>query len=95
MGLDDVLVGLAPGPVERLNRAVAVATVHGPKAGLAEVHTLTGELRGHRLDAVRGHLLERAGAPEATRAAYESAAAQTLSLSEQRYLRSRAARLGD
>ncbi|CCK27500.1 hypothetical protein BN159_3121 [Streptomyces davaonensis JCM 4913] len=93
LGLYDVLVGLVPGPVERLNRAVAVAMVRGPAAGLAEVDALEGEL-GHRRDAVRGHLLERAGAYEEARAAYESAAEQTMSLPEQRYLRGRAARLG-
>lgn len=92
LGLYDVLVGLVPGPVERLNRAVAVAMVRGPEAGLAEVDALAGEL-GHRRDAVRGHLLERAGAHDEARAAYESAAAQTMSLPEQRYLRGRAARL--
>ncbi|MFH9065228.1 RNA polymerase sigma factor [Streptomyces coeruleorubidus] len=95
LGLYDVLVSLVPGPVERLNRAVAVAMVHGPHAGLAQLDTLSGDLKGHRLNAVRGHLLERAGEPEAARAAYESAAAQTLSLPEQRYLRARAARLLD
>ncbi|MGW3290746.1 RNA polymerase sigma factor [Streptomyces sp. NPDC001002] len=93
LGLYEVLVRLVPGPVERLNRAVAVAMVDGPHAGLAELTVLEGEL-GHRPDAVRGHLLERAGAYEEARAAYESAAGQTLSLPEQRYLRARAARLG-
>ncbi|MFE6621810.1 RNA polymerase sigma factor [Streptomyces sp. NPDC057740] len=94
LGLYDVLVRLVPGPVERLNRAVAVAMVHGPRAGLAELVELEGELSaGHRLDAVRGHLLERAGAHDQARAAYEAAAARTLSLPEQRYLRARAARL--
>ncbi|MDH6219971.1 RNA polymerase sigma factor [Streptomyces pseudovenezuelae] len=93
LGLYEVLVRLVPGPVERLNRAVAVAMVDGPHAGLAEIDVLEGEL-GHRPDAVRGHLLERAGAYEKARAAYESAAGQTLSLPEQRYLRARAARLG-
>ncbi|WP_030594341.1 RNA polymerase sigma factor [Streptomyces fulvoviolaceus] len=92
LGLYDVLVRLVPGPVERLNRAVAVAMVHGPEAGLAELDGLAGEL-GHRLDAVRGHLLERAGSYDEARAAYESAAAKTLSLPEQRYLQRRAARL--
>ncbi|WP_328873779.1 sigma-70 family RNA polymerase sigma factor [Streptomyces sp. NBC_00287] len=92
LGLYDVLVGLVPGPVERLNRAVAVAMVRGPEAGLREVEALEGEL-GHRRDAVRGHLLERAGAYDEACAAYESAAAQTMSLPEQRYLRGRAARL--
>ncbi|GAB3007561.1 sigma factor-like helix-turn-helix DNA-binding protein [Streptomyces pseudoechinosporeus] len=96
LGLYDVLVHLVPSPVERLNRAVALAMVHGPKAGLAELDALTPELAtGHRLDAVRAHLLERAGDPEAARAAYESAATKTLSLPEQRYLRARAARLQD
>ncbi|TVL90436.1 RNA polymerase sigma factor [Streptomyces sp. SAJ15] len=93
LGLYDVLVRLVPGPVERLNRAVAVAMVHGPRAGLAELNSLEGEMKGHRLDAVRGHLLERTGETEAARAAYESAAAQALSLPEQRYLQARAARL--
>ncbi|MEU8578837.1 RNA polymerase sigma factor [Streptomyces asoensis] len=96
LGLYDVLVHLVPSPVERLNRAVAIAMVHGPKAGLAELDALAPELTtGHRLDSVRAHLLERAGDPEAARAAYESAAAKTLSLPEQRYLRARAARLDD
>ncbi|MFI7409184.1 RNA polymerase sigma factor [Streptomyces sp. NPDC049627] len=94
LGLYDVLVRLVPGPVERLNRAVAVAMVRGPRAGLAELAGLEDELgAGHRLDAVRGHLLERAGARDEARAAYESAAAKTLSLPEQRYLHARAARL--
>ena len=92
LGLYDVLVRLVPGPVELLNRAVAVAMVHGPAAGLVEVDALEGEL-GHRRDAVRAHLLERAGSYDEARAAYESAAAQTLSLPEQRYLHARAARL--
>ncbi|GAA2631524.1 RNA polymerase sigma factor [Streptomyces vastus] len=96
LGLYDILVHLVPSPVERLNRAVAVAMVHGPMAGLDELASLEGELAsGHRLDAVRAHLLERAGDPAAARAAYESAAAKTLSLPEQRYLQARAARLGD
>ncbi|MER8008828.1 sigma-70 family RNA polymerase sigma factor [Streptomyces sp. NPDC094149] len=91
LGLYEVLVRQVPGPVERLNRAVALAMVDGPCAGLAEL-ALLGPAPGHRLDAVRGHLLERAGAHEEARAAYEAAAAKTLSLPEQRYLRQRAAR---
>ncbi|MCX5423550.1 RNA polymerase sigma factor [Streptomyces sp. NBC_00078] len=92
LGLYEVLVRLVPGPVERLNRTVAVAMVDGPEAGLAELDLLEPQL-GHRLDAVRGHLLERAGDHEQARCAYESAAAATLSLPEQRYLQGRAARL--
>ncbi len=47
----------------------------------------------HRLDAVRGHLLELAGDPTGARAAYERAARMTASIPEQRYLALRAARL--
>ncbi|MFE2536440.1 RNA polymerase sigma factor [Streptomyces sp. NPDC059371] len=94
LGLYDLLVRRVPGPVEHLNRAVAVAMVHGPRAALAELDRLEGEsAAGHRLDAVRGHLLERAGEPDAAREAYASAAAKTLSLPERRYLEVRAARL--
>jgi predicted RNA polymerase sigma factor len=92
LGLYDVLVRLVPGPVEGLNRAVAVAMVHGPRAGLTELDRIDGEV-GHRSQAVRAHLLERAGDHAAARAAYAAAAAATLSLPEQRYLRDRAARL--
>lgn len=94
LGLYDLLVRRVPGPVEHLNRAVAVAMVHGPRAALAELDRLEGEsAAGHRLDAVRAHLLERAGDPDAAREAYASAAAKTLSLPERRYLEVRAARL--
>ncbi|MFG2310071.1 RNA polymerase sigma factor [Streptomyces sp. NPDC048566] len=94
LGLYDVLVRQFPGPVEHLNRAVAVAMVHGPRAALAELDRLQdAAAAGHRLDAVRGHLLERAGDGAGARAAYASAAARTLSLPERRYLEARAARL--
>lgn len=94
LALYDVLVQIAPEPMAELSRAVAVAMVHGPRAGLAEVDTLADRLAGHhRLDAVRAHLLERAGDTEGARAAYRSAASGTLSLPEARYLHSRADRL--
>ena len=51
-------------PVVRLNRAVAVAMVEGPDAGLALVDELaaSGPLaRSHRVHAVRAHLLEQKG----------------------------------
>jgi predicted RNA polymerase sigma factor len=70
--------------------------VHGPEAGLRQLVAAEAEpaLAGHhRLDAVRAHLLELAGDREAARAAYRQAARRTLSLAEQRYLESRAARL--
>ncbi|MFD0416075.1 RNA polymerase sigma factor [Streptomyces sp. NPDC127108] len=94
LALYDILVRRAPEPMAELGRAVAVAMVHGPSAGLGELASLEEKLAGHhRLEAVRGHLLERAGAPEAARAAYQLAAQRTLSRPEIRYLQMRAARL--
>ncbi|MFI6598193.1 RNA polymerase sigma factor [Nonomuraea sp. NPDC050536] len=92
LGLYDLLEHIAPGPMVTLNRVVALAMVEGPEAGLAELSRV--ELQEHyRVHAVRAHLLELAGTPEAARGAYEQAARGTLSLPEQRYLRARAARL--
>ena len=96
LALYEVLERVSPGPVVTLNRAVAVAMVHGPRAGLAVLGTVDDDERmahNHRLDAVRGHLLEMAGEPTAARDAYLRAARMTASLPEQRYLGLRAARL--
>ncbi|MGW6716265.1 RNA polymerase sigma factor [Streptomyces globisporus] len=98
LALYDLLVRRSPDPAAALGRAVAVAMVHGPRAGLTEVDALakasgaSGQ-QNHRLDAVRGHLLERAGEHDDARTAYRAAADATLSEPEARYLRRRAGRL--
>jgi RNA polymerase sigma-70 factor, ECF subfamily len=71
-----VLMQIAPGPVVALNRAVAVAMAHGPRAGLAGLVPLAEPLAAyHPFHAARAELLRRAGdAPEAARA-YERAIA--------------------
>jgi RNA polymerase sigma factor (sigma-70 family) len=91
-----VLERLSPGPVVTLNRAVALAMVEGPRAGLVLLDTVAGDerlVRNHRLAAVRAHLLELAGETRAARDAYLDAARLTASLPERRYLTLRAARL--
>jgi RNA polymerase sigma factor (sigma-70 family) len=96
LALYDVLEQVSPGPIVTLNRAVAVAMVNGPRAGLAVLGTLDADERmehNHRLEAVRGHLLELAGDSVAAREAYRRAARMTASIPEQRYLALRAARL--
>jgi RNA polymerase sigma factor (sigma-70 family) len=96
VGLYEVLEVISPGPVITLNRAVAVAMVDGPRAGLALLGTLHNDERmthTHRLEAVRAHLLEMAGDSVAARESYQSAARMTASLTEQRYLTLRAAKL--
>ncbi|GAA2601508.1 sigma factor-like helix-turn-helix DNA-binding protein [Actinomadura fulvescens] len=98
LGLYDVLTTIAPGPMVTLNRIVAVAMVHGPETGLAQLAVAEADpsLAGHhRTQAVRAHLLELAGDHQAARVAYELAAGRTLSIPEQRYLHSRAARLAE
>jgi RNA polymerase sigma factor (sigma-70 family) len=96
LALYEALERVSPGPVVTLNRAVAVAMVHGPRAGLALLGTIEADDRmtqTHRLDAVRGHLLELTGEVEAARDAYRRAARRTASLPERRYLALQAARL--
>ncbi|QXV58958.1 RNA polymerase sigma factor [Amycolatopsis sp. TNS106] len=96
LALYDVLEKVSPGPVVTLNRAVAVAEVNGPEAGLELLATLDGDSRmdqTHRLDSVRGHLLELAGDTGAAREAYLRAAGKTASEPEKRYLTRRAERL--
>jgi RNA polymerase sigma factor (sigma-70 family) len=97
LALYEVLDRLAPNPMATLNRAVAVAEVHGPEAGLELLATLDADDRvagHHRLLAVRAHLLELTGDLDAARAGYRAAARRTTSIPEQRYLDGRAARLG-
>ena len=98
LALYDVLTRVAPGPMVTLSRAVALAMVHGPTAGLALLGTLDSNDRTahrHRLEAVRAHLLEQAGDTGAARQSYLRAARLTASLPEQRYLHVRAAGLGE
>jgi RNA polymerase sigma factor (sigma-70 family) len=96
LALYHILEQIAPSPMVTLNRAVAVAMVHGPQAGLDLLGPLDADDRlakHHRLDAVRAHLLEIAGDYAAARSSYRTAARRTTSLPEQRYLEARAARL--
>ena len=96
LALYEVLERIAPSAVVTLNRAVAVAMVKGPLAGLALLGTLDADGRmahNHRLEAVRAHLLERAGELVAARDSYRKAARMTASIPEQRYLAMKAAHL--
>jgi RNA polymerase sigma factor (sigma-70 family) len=95
LALYTVLLRMSANPMVALNHAIATAMVHGPAAGLERLaHLQNGPLRGHyRLDAVRGHLLERLGDRASARAAYVAAAGRTASLPERDYLLMRAGRL--
>jgi RNA polymerase sigma factor (sigma-70 family) len=94
LALYGVLERWQANPMVTLNRAVALAMVEGPRAGLALLDTLDGRLAGHyRLSAVRGHLLELAGDREAALAQLRAAAKGSPSVPEQRYLFTEIARL--
>ena len=96
LALYGVLERMSTSPMVLLNQAIAAAMVHGPAAGLERLEALDarGALAGHyRVDAVRAHLLERAGEPARAIPLYRSAAARTASVPERDYLLLRAARL--
>jgi RNA polymerase sigma factor (sigma-70 family) len=96
LALYGVLERVSGSPLVTLNRAVAVAMVHGPAAGLSLLAAVEsdGRLAGyHRLFAARAHLLELAGDRAAAAENYRAAASRTTSLPERHYLTIRAARL--
>ena len=85
-------------PMARLSHAIALAMVHGPAHGLAAIEALAKDprIQGHyRLDAVRGHLHERAGDTANAIAAYHRAANATTNTAERDYLMLQAARLAE
>jgi predicted RNA polymerase sigma factor len=93
LALYGLLEQLSPGPVVTLNRAVALAMVEGPAAGLAVLDGLEQDkrlARHHRLHAVRAHLLEMAGETEKARDSYLLASRLTTSIPEQDHLRRKA-----
>lgn len=96
LALYGLLKRMADNPMVALSHAIAAAMVHGPSAGIALIEALDADARiaGHyRLDAVRGHLFERAGDRDAAVRHYLAAAGKTASRPERDYLTMKAARL--
>ncbi|KAB1916357.1 RNA polymerase sigma factor [Micromonospora sp. AMSO31t] len=88
LALYDQLLALAPTPVVALNRAVAVAEVHGPAVALAALEDV--DLPGyHRLPATRAELLARLGRDAEARAAYDQAMALATNETERSHLQAR------
>ncbi|HEX4212884.1 MAG TPA: sigma-70 family RNA polymerase sigma factor [Candidatus Dormibacteraeota bacterium] len=91
--LYDQLLADAPTPVAALNRAVAVAEVEGPDAGLALVDGI--DLPGyHVLHAIRADLLRRLRRDGEAAAAYEAAITATDNAAERSFLSRRLGELG-
>jgi len=83
---------LTPTPIVALNRAVAVAEVHGPAAALAAVEEL--DIPGyHLLPATRADLLARLGRTDEAVAAYAEAITLATNDTERAFLETRRADL--
>ena len=92
-----VLAHIAPSPVVRLNRAVAVGMAEGPERGLELADQLQNEpaLAGYpQLPAVRATFLQRLGHLEQARAEFERAAVRTDNADERRLYLEQAQSIG-
>ncbi|HEX6403051.1 MAG TPA: RNA polymerase sigma factor [Pseudonocardiaceae bacterium] len=92
LALYDQLLHHTPTPIVALNRAVAVAEVHGPALALATIESL--DLPGyHLLPATRANLLARLGRSTEALAAYDEAIALATNHTERTFLQNRRSRL--
>ena len=90
--LYDMLLHLAPSPVTRLHRAIAVRYATGPQVAMAELDDLTEVLGEYYLyHATRADLLRELGHPGQARAADRRALELTANPAEQAVLRQRLA----
>lgn len=96
LALYEVLLEVSDSPMARLSRAIALAMVSGPAAGLSALDALAADPRlqdSHRLASARAHLLERSGDSAGAIDCYRRAADRTTSTVERNYLLLQAARL--
>jgi RNA polymerase sigma-70 factor (ECF subfamily) len=94
VGLYGALAEITPSPIVDLNRAVALAMLFGPEAGLEVVDALMAEpalKTYHLLPSVRGDLLQKLGRLDEARAEFERAATLTQNERERKLLLDRAA----
>jgi predicted RNA polymerase sigma factor len=92
VALYDMLLRIAPSPIARLNRAVALRQVVGAEAALREVQALAAELEDYHLwHAVYAELAQEVGQRELARAAELRALELTHNPAEQSLLKRRLA----
>ena len=92
VGIYDRLIQIVDSPIVALNKAVAVAEVAGPAAGLKELEALAGQSILRRYppyDAAVGEMLRRLGRHEEARPHFARAAASTASTPVRRFLERR------
>ncbi|MEW6734895.1 MAG: RNA polymerase sigma factor [Acidobacteriota bacterium] len=93
LALYDALAQIVPSPIVELNRAVVLAIVYGPAAGLELIDTLTAEpsLKNyHLLPSVRGDLLVKLGRLDEACVEFKRAAMLTQNVRERKLLLERA-----
>ncbi len=89
----DQLLVLKPTPVVAMNRSVALARVHGPRAGLEALESIPNRqsLEAHHLyHAIRASFIEKLGQPAEAFAAYQRAAELAPCTAERDFLKSQA-----
>ena len=90
LALYDQLLAVTPTPVVALNRAVAVAELDGPAAGLAIVDPLSEQLDGYQVfHSVRADLLRRLGRVDEAALDYQAAIAASDGTAEKTFLERR------
>ena len=92
VALYNQLVRIQPSPVVELNRAVAIAMLDGPEAGLTHIDAVLeqGELANYYLaHSARADMCRRLGRTAEARASYETALALTRQEPERQFLRAR------
>ena len=92
VALYDRLLQIQPSPVVRLNRAVAIAMLDGPEAGLTHIDEILahGELANYYLaHSVRADMCRRLGRTSEARGSYEKALALTQQEPERQFLQER------
>ncbi|HBJ87751.1 MAG TPA: sigma factor, ECF subfamily protein [Verrucomicrobiales bacterium] len=93
LSLYDQLLLLKPTPVVAMNRSVALARLHGPRAGLealesiSDRHSLESQ---HLYHAIRASFIAKLGQPAEARAAYQRAADLAQCDAEREFLQSQA-----
>ena len=98
LSLYDQLRTVWPSPVVEVNRAIALAFVAGPEAGLARLDQLGDDDRladYHYLPAARANLLRRLGRTDEAAAAYRAALSLRPAPAEVEFLERQLAELGD
>jgi len=94
LALYEHLFALVPSPIVALQRAIAVAEIEGPEAGLAASRALEGPLDSYYLlHASRAEWLARAGHVEESRRVYRAAIALCANEVERAFLESKRDRL--